>query len=103
MNALHIGHGCCLHWPLLLFQVTMVECKNLSLVDCFFCVQPVGVDNTFRRKFDREEYLQRAREREEQVCSSLQISFFSLSFFLFEGTKFAPLFLHLSLHSVSFD
>ncbi|KAG5525429.1 hypothetical protein RHGRI_031926 [Rhododendron griersonianum] len=27
---------------------------------------PVGVDNTFRRKFDREEYLQRAREREEQ-------------------------------------
>ncbi|PIA59494.1 hypothetical protein AQUCO_00400406v1 [Aquilegia coerulea] len=26
----------------------------------------VGVDNTFRRKFDREEYLQRAREREEQ-------------------------------------
>ncbi|KAI8531666.1 hypothetical protein RHMOL_Rhmol11G0153900 [Rhododendron molle] len=27
---------------------------------------PVGVDNTFRRKFDREEYLQRAREREER-------------------------------------
>ncbi|KMT13824.1 hypothetical protein BVRB_4g076700 [Beta vulgaris subsp. vulgaris] len=26
----------------------------------------VGVDNTFRRKFDREEYLQRAREREEK-------------------------------------
>ncbi|XP_073126830.1 uncharacterized protein [Henckelia pumila] len=25
-----------------------------------------GVDNTFRRKFDREEYLQRAREREEK-------------------------------------
>ncbi|KAL2941140.1 Zinc finger matrin-type protein 2 [Bienertia sinuspersici] len=28
--------------------------------------QAVGVDNTFRRKFDREEYLQRAREREEK-------------------------------------
>ncbi|KAK4339722.1 hypothetical protein RND71_041184 [Anisodus tanguticus] len=26
----------------------------------------VGVDNTSRKKFDREEYLQRAREREEQ-------------------------------------
>ncbi|KAH7833155.1 hypothetical protein Vadar_003547 [Vaccinium darrowii] len=26
----------------------------------------VGVDNTFRRKFDREEYLERAREREEK-------------------------------------
>ncbi|GMH10429.1 hypothetical protein Nepgr_012270 [Nepenthes gracilis] len=26
----------------------------------------VGIDNTFRRKFDREEYLQRAREREEK-------------------------------------
>ncbi|GMY21858.1 zinc finger matrin-type protein 2-like [Fagus crenata] len=26
----------------------------------------VGVDNTFRRKFDREEYLERARERERQ-------------------------------------
>ncbi|KAH7542973.1 hypothetical protein FEM48_Zijuj02G0132400 [Ziziphus jujuba var. spinosa] len=25
-----------------------------------------GVDNTFRRKFDREEYLERAREREKQ-------------------------------------
>ncbi|GKE62786.1 hypothetical protein Tco_1513153 [Tanacetum coccineum] len=25
-----------------------------------------GVDNTFRRKFDKEEYLQRAREREEK-------------------------------------
>lgn len=27
---------------------------------------PGGVDNTFRRKFDREEYAQRAREREEK-------------------------------------
>ncbi|KAK6915657.1 Zinc finger, double-stranded RNA binding, partial [Dillenia turbinata] len=27
----------------------------------------VGVDNTFRKKFDKEEYLQRAREREQQV------------------------------------
>lgn len=26
----------------------------------------VGVDNTYRKKFDREEYLQRAREREQQ-------------------------------------
>ncbi|KAJ8619435.1 hypothetical protein MRB53_027964 [Persea americana] len=26
----------------------------------------VGVDNTFRRKFNREEYLERAREREDQ-------------------------------------
>lgn len=25
-----------------------------------------GIDNTFRKKFDREEYLQRAREREEK-------------------------------------
>ena len=30
-------------------------------------MQVVGVDNTFRRKFDREEYLERARERERQV------------------------------------
>uniref|UniRef100_A0A7N2R9P7 AT-hook motif nuclear-localized protein n=1 Tax=Quercus lobata TaxID=97700 RepID=A0A7N2R9P7_QUELO len=29
--------------------------------------QIVGVDNTFRRNFDREEYLERARERERQV------------------------------------
>ncbi|GJU31487.1 zinc finger matrin-type protein 2 [Tanacetum coccineum] len=29
-------------------------------------VQGAGVDNTFRRKFDKEEYLQRAREREEK-------------------------------------
>jgi len=29
--------------------------------------QVAGVDNTFRRKFDREEYLERARERERQV------------------------------------
>jgi len=29
--------------------------------------QAVGVDNTFRRKFDREEYLERAREREKEV------------------------------------
>ncbi|KNA23312.1 hypothetical protein SOVF_025940 [Spinacia oleracea] len=28
--------------------------------------QVAGVDNTFRKKFDREEYLQRAREREEK-------------------------------------
>uniref|UniRef100_A0A5B7AVC6 Putative Zinc finger, U1-type n=1 Tax=Davidia involucrata TaxID=16924 RepID=A0A5B7AVC6_DAVIN len=26
----------------------------------------VGIDNTFRRKFDREEYLERAREREQK-------------------------------------
>ncbi|KAE8733403.1 Zinc finger matrin-type protein 2 [Hibiscus syriacus] len=26
----------------------------------------LGVDNTFRKKFDREEYLERAREREKQ-------------------------------------
>ncbi|KAE8732666.1 C2H2 and C2HC zinc fingers superfamily protein isoform 2 [Hibiscus syriacus] len=26
----------------------------------------IGVDNTFRKKFDREEYLERAREREKQ-------------------------------------
>ncbi|XP_030459792.1 uncharacterized protein LOC115680180 [Syzygium oleosum] len=30
----------------------------------------VGVDNTFRRKFDREEYLERAREREKQEGES---------------------------------
>ncbi|KAF8018338.1 hypothetical protein BT93_H3281 [Corymbia citriodora subsp. variegata] len=29
-----------------------------------------GVDNTFRRKFDREEYLERAREREKQEGES---------------------------------
>ncbi|KAL4592621.1 hypothetical protein LXL04_005623 [Taraxacum kok-saghyz] len=29
-----------------------------------------GVDNTFRRKFDKEEYLQRAREREEKESES---------------------------------
>ncbi|GAB2277404.1 hypothetical protein Dimus_012109 [Dionaea muscipula] len=32
----------------------------------------VGVDNTFRRKFDRDEYLQRAREREEKEESRLK-------------------------------
>lgn len=30
----------------------------------------VGVDNTFRKKFDREEYLQRAREREEKEADA---------------------------------
>jgi len=30
------------------------------------CVQPVGVDNTSRRKFDKEEYLERARQREQR-------------------------------------
>lgn len=34
--------------------------------------QAVGVDNTFRRKFDREEYLQRAREREEKEKERLK-------------------------------
>ncbi|KAI4349908.1 hypothetical protein L6164_010450 [Bauhinia variegata] len=29
-----------------------------------------GVDNTFRRKFDREEYLERARERERQEAEA---------------------------------
>lgn len=29
-----------------------------------------GVDNTFRRKFDREEYLERAREREQKELES---------------------------------
>ncbi|XP_071937042.1 uncharacterized protein [Coffea arabica] len=29
-----------------------------------------GVDNTFRKKFDREEYLQRAREREEKEAET---------------------------------
>lgn len=29
-----------------------------------------GVDNTFRRKFDREEYLERAREREEKEAEA---------------------------------
>lgn len=33
--------------------------------------QTAGVDNTFRRKFDREEYLQRAREREEKEKEAL--------------------------------
>lgn len=33
----------------------------------FFLMQAAGVDNTFRRKFDREEYLERARKREEEV------------------------------------
>lgn len=33
-------------------------------------MQVVGVDNTFRKKFDKEEYLQRAREREEKVFKS---------------------------------
>jgi len=27
---------------------------------------PVGVDNTSRRKFDKEEYLERARQREQR-------------------------------------
>ncbi|KAI9185394.1 hypothetical protein LWI28_006796 [Acer negundo] len=31
-----------------------------------------GVDNTFRRKFDREEYLERAREREKQEDDKLK-------------------------------
>ncbi|KAJ8771812.1 hypothetical protein K2173_026989 [Erythroxylum novogranatense] len=30
----------------------------------------VGVDNTFRRKFDKEEYLERAREREKQEADA---------------------------------
>ncbi|XP_074307848.1 uncharacterized protein LOC141642805 isoform X2 [Silene latifolia] len=34
--------------------------------------QSVGVDNTFRRKFDREEYLERARQREEKEKDRLK-------------------------------
>ncbi|KAM4108170.1 hypothetical protein ACB094_03G025000 [Castanea mollissima] len=34
----------------------------------------VGVDNTFRRKFDREEYLERARERERKEEESRSTS-----------------------------
>ncbi|KAK9725019.1 hypothetical protein RND81_05G116000 [Saponaria officinalis] len=34
--------------------------------------QAVGVDNTFRRKFDGEEYLERAREREEKEKDRLK-------------------------------
>ncbi|CAL5321843.1 unnamed protein product [Camellia sinensis] len=32
-----------------------------------------GVDNTFRRKFDREEYLERARECEQKVLCLLEL------------------------------
>lgn len=44
-------------------------------------LQAVGVDNTFRRKFDKEEYLERARKREQEACftkSSLLFFFFFL-------------------------
>lgn len=33
-------------------------------------MQGAGIDNTFRRKFDREEYLERARKREQKVFYS---------------------------------
>ncbi|GAA0166469.1 RNA processing factor [Lithospermum erythrorhizon] len=33
-----------------------------------------GVDNTFRKKFDREEYLQRARDREQKEAEGLHKS-----------------------------
>lgn len=33
----------------------------------FIYMQGAGVDNTFRKKFDREEYLERARKRELKV------------------------------------
>lgn len=33
----------------------------------------VGVDNTFRKKFNREEYLQRARKREEKEAEAKKL------------------------------
>ena len=50
-----------------LFFSSKLQVFNFSLT--VNVTQVVGVDNTFRRKFDREEYLQRAREREENVCA----------------------------------
>lgn len=47
------------------------------------CLQAVGVDNTFRRKFDKEEYLERARKREQEACFAKFSSPFCL-FVVFE-------------------
>lgn len=41
-------------------------------------LQTPGVDNTFRKKFDVEEFRERAREREKKVSLS-SISYFSIS------------------------
>lgn len=53
--------------------------------------QVVGVDNTFRRKFDREEYLERARERERAV--SYRCSFDSDFWFWFHIIKVGKFFI----------
>lgn len=46
-------------------------------------MQVVGIDNTSRKKFDRDEILQRAREREEQVFNYKLSSIFLNFFFVF--------------------
>ncbi|GMP63824.1 hypothetical protein CsSME_00025359 [Camellia sinensis var. sinensis] len=48
--------------------------NSLQNWQCWDVPLAAGVDNTFRRKFDREEYLERAREREQKVlCLSVLI------------------------------
>ncbi|KAG0473384.1 hypothetical protein HPP92_014737 [Vanilla planifolia] len=47
------------------------QCKRGNCLAIYFICdgsvgRQFGVDNTFRRKFNREEYLERAREREEE-------------------------------------
>lgn len=49
----------------------MYFCVNFDFTDSermhLVYAQTAGIDNTFRKKFDREEYLQRARDREAKV------------------------------------
>lgn len=49
-------------WFLIFFKFLFHQ-----IIDLIRLNKAAGVDNTFRRKFDREEYLERARERERQV------------------------------------
>ena len=54
----------------------------MEFILLYFFLQALSVDNTFRKKFDREEYLERAREREKQVCYQNLSSFLFIVFFL---------------------
>lgn len=48
-------------------------------------MQGAGVDNTFRKKFDREEYLERARKRELKVFNFTP---FKIYYFCFKNVFF---------------
>ncbi|KAF5953261.1 hypothetical protein HYC85_011205 [Camellia sinensis] len=52
-------------------QCNIYEAGQKKVAFKYLTEKAAGVDNTFWRKFDREEYLERAREREQKVVTPI--------------------------------